>query len=236
MGGGAWKVAYADFVTAMMALFMVLWISSQDQEIILKTVEYFKDPFGVGFADSKSGSITSKTGENADKFELKQQIHAKTSMVDLAFLHKLANDYFKKLNLTEEVDAEKPVQVNVVPDGLSITIFAKNQQPLFEKGTSNLTEWGNYVVQNLAWLMDRNDMRIRINSHIPEGYEVTKPDSNCWDLTTERSNQIRKKLQSIALSPKRIYQVIGSAEASPIEGLDPKLPQNERVEISLMIE
>lgn len=237
MGGGAWKVAYADFVTAMMALFMVLWISAQDEEIVFKAVQYFRDPFGVGFSDDKRGSLNDNKGDNADEFTLKQQEETKTSMVDLVFLHKVAAQFYQRLNMdVENEEKKKPVKVKVMPDGLRITVFGQNEQFVFKPNTAEFTEWGEFIVKNLAWLLDRNDMSIRIDSHTPLGYETEDPDYSPWELNMDRSNAARKLLESLALKKNRVSQISGFAGSKPLENTPLESPQNQRLEISLLVE
>jgi len=98
MAGGAWKVAYADFVTAMMALFMVLWIISQDEKIVEVTSLYFKNPIGETFSKD-SGVVSINNSKDGQQKSSSGQDNAATSVVDLAFLNKLAAEFYKLLNI-----------------------------------------------------------------------------------------------------------------------------------------
>ena len=241
MSGGAWKVAYADFVTAMMALFMVLWISSQEEEIVFKTVEYFKNPFGVGFDDtagqSGGGLGDGKKGQDMQQLNISAQEESKSSMVDLAFLHKMAQDYSKTLNTEQHLDKnDNRVTVRVSSEGLHITLFNKAQQPVFNKGESTFTEWGQYMMHNLAWLIDRNEMPIRIGAHMERGYDSGDPNYGAWELTVDRANAARKYLESLIFKPGRVFQVSGFADTKPLSDVDPKKEDNQRLEISLLVD
>lgn len=233
MSGGAWKVAYADFVTAMMALFMVLWISSQDEEIVLSTAHYFKDPFGIGFKEGSDGNLTENDGGNSAT-DVSKKDGSKGSVVDLAFMHKLASEYYKLLNINEN-DPDKPISVTVTPDGLKITIFDKTKQPLFKRNTPDFTEWGLYVMQNLAWIIDRNEMSIKVESHMPQGFISGDPDFGPWELTTARSNAARRILEKYSLSASKIDQVTGYGDTHPMAGVPPDSILNQRLEISLVV-
>src|ERR1700709_730392 len=93
--GGAWKVAYADFVTAMMALFMVLWISAQDEKILISTSRYFQTPFNSPMKES-SGILpfdTNKPSEHRGEEAGKDKTQASSKEVDLQFLNSLAKDF-----------------------------------------------------------------------------------------------------------------------------------------------
>lgn len=240
MSGGAWKVAYADFVTAMMALFMVLWISAQEDEIVFKTVEYFKTPFGVGFNDGEGGggAVGEGTGKEdmGDEMNINQQEQSKTSMVDLAFLHKMASDYYDKLNMKQNDGEKKAVKIRVSSDGLHITIFNQSNQPLFEKGTAQFTEWGKYMIQNLAWLIDRNNMLIRIGAHMPKGFTTDDPNYGPWELTVDRSNATRRLLESFVLKADKIFEISGYADTQPLTDTMANMPENQRLEISLLVD
>lgn len=238
MAGGAWKVAYADFVTALMALFMVLWIVSQDEEIVVKTVEYFKDPFGVGFQDAQKGSLNDNTETSGQSITQEEQEEQKTAVVDLAMLHKLANEYYEKLNVQDQLERsdKKPIKVDVIPEGIRITIFDENKQRIFEKDSDQFTKWGRYVVQNVSWVVDQNDLKINIDCHTPRGpSREMKGFRGPWELTTARSNAARRLLEEFSISSVRIHRVSGYADTEPLPNVDPGIPSNERLEISLVV-
>jgi chemotaxis protein MotB len=232
--GGAWKVAYADFVTAMMALFMVLWIAGQDEEIIIKTVKYFKDPFGVGFDDGKPrGSLHSQDNDSGDPFALKKPKENKMSLADLAFLNKLAKNFYDSLNIDAMAKKKKKIDVEVTPDGLKITVFDQSDDPVFIPNTADFTEWGDFVVRNLAWVMDRNQFNVRIDSHTPTGFKSNNPKYGPWELTTDRSNAVRRLLNELSLRKNEVSQVSGFADTQPLPHIPPESEENQRIEIAL---
>ena len=132
--GGAWKVAYADFVTAMMALFMVLWISAQDKEILLATSDYFKQPFNA-LTDKSVGVMRGKDGGSQGKDKDGQT----ASAANLAFLNALAKDLNRMLNISDAVSTEEPVDVEVTSDGLKVTVYDRAKRPVFVKNTAQFT-------------------------------------------------------------------------------------------------
>src|SRR6185295_6896389 len=91
--GGAWKVAYADFVTAMMALFMVLWITAQDKEILLATSRYFKQPFNA-MTDRSVGVLPGKSGGSVGK----DKTRGTASAANLSFMNAVASELNKMLD------------------------------------------------------------------------------------------------------------------------------------------
>src|SRR5690349_12807194 len=157
--GGAWKVAYADFVTAMMALFMVLWISAQDKQILLATSNYFKQPFNA-LTKGSIGVMKTENGGSDGKNKSKERAAA----ANLSFLTALAAELNRMLNVSD-VTREKPVEMDVTSDGLKVTLYDRQSQPLFEKDSAKPTDWGVFVLQNMAWMAERNKLRVTIDGH-----------------------------------------------------------------------
>ncbi|TVR49985.1 MAG: flagellar motor protein MotB [Puniceicoccaceae bacterium] len=228
--GGSWKVAYADFATAMMALFMVLWISAQDDEILIATARYFQSPFnfsvdaslGVMSFDGGSDLFNNETGDS------------NPSLSNLNLLHTIAQEFYSALDL-DLGDRDRPVDVQVAPDGLRVILFDRSRHPLFRPGTAEFTEWGRFVVQNMAWLIERYGFKVRIGGHLAAGFVSADPAYTGWELSTDRANAARRALEHYAVDPRLIDQVTGYADNHPLPGTDPGDPSNQRLSISLVI-
>jgi chemotaxis protein MotB len=229
--GGAWKVAYADFVTAMMALFMVLWISAQDQEILLATSQYFKSPFNSPM-DGSSGVMDNSAESSAIKNRGEEP--ERTSLAETAFLHSLAKDFYRMLDIDESA-TDTPVEVKVTSDGLRVIVYDRATRPMFEGGSSAFTEWGRFVIQNLAWIADRQDFKIRIDGHVSSGYRPTSAKYGAWELTADRANAARREMQHYAVNPNRFERVTGFADTMPLSDTDSDAPENQRIELSFAI-
>jgi chemotaxis protein MotB len=227
--GGAWKVAYADFVTAMMALFMVLWITAQDKEILLATSKYFKQPFHA-LSDQSLGVISGKGGGAQADDKSRGTINA----TNLAFLHALAKELNRMLNIQDAVQSN-PVDMQVTSDGLKITIYNRSQRPLFEKNTAKFTDWGLFVMQNLAWLIDQNKLKASIDGHAAAGTVMPDKNYDLWDLTTDRANAARRLLEQYAVQPEEIERVTGYADTKPLPDVPPDSESNQRITVSLVV-
>ncbi|HEY9249172.1 MAG TPA: flagellar motor protein MotB, partial [Rariglobus sp.] len=182
--GGAWKVAYADFVTAMMALFMVLWISAQDQKILIATSRYFQNPFNsplqasAGVLDKDDSKLSSNNGRGQDpKSDASGNTKPATDAaeIDLQFLNSLAKDFYRLLHLDEDLQ-DKPIDIQVTSDGMRITLFDRARKPLFKEGTAEFTPWGEFVAQSLSWLIDRHKFHVVIEGHTRKGLAMPNPD------------------------------------------------------------
>jgi len=227
--GGAWKVAYADFVTAMMALFMVLWICAQSEEIVESTSRYFQDPY-IAFDKSGSGSMEQHlAGSRKEASKPNPDVTANEG-----FLRAVAKDFTRLINVKTEENS--PIDVELTSDGLKITLYNRNDKPLFQKDTAKLTEWGGFVLQNLAWLIERHQFRVFIDGHTAVGSSKKEGSYGPWELSADRSNTARRTLEYFAVNPKKIERVTGYGDTSPIPNTAPDAQQNERISISLSAE
>lgn len=229
--GGAWKVAYADFVTAMMALFMVLWISSQDQKILIATSQYFQNPFRAAMT-ATSGVLPFNTSQ-PNQYEGSDK-EAKRKQIEMTFLNTVASEFYRLLNLDKDI-TRKPLDIEVTTDGLRITLFDRARQPLFVGDTAELTEWGTFVMQNLSWTIDRHQFRVTIDGHTRSNLNLERPEYTPWELSADRANSARRALVHYAVEPALIERVTGFADTRPIPGEPPESDSNHRVTLSLSL-
>lgn len=237
--GGAWKVAFADFMTAMMAFFLVMWLSAQDKEILIATSRYFQQPFASPF-ENKSGLLNFDSAKPAQKSGgVDSTINGggdrtSANTIDLQFLNSVAKDVYRLLNLDENL-ADKPIDVQVTSDGLRITLYDRAQKPLFEDRTSDFTPWGQFILQSLAWMIDRNKFHLVIEGHTRSGIALDNPDYTPWELSADRANAARRALVRYAVDVNLIERVSGYADTRPVPLEDPTSESNQRVTISLRL-
>lgn len=236
-GGGAWKVAYADFVTAMMALFMVLWISAQDTKVLISTSRYFQNPFRSTVED-KSGVMpynreiksNPRTAEDEGGFA---DPASKDKVVKLVLLNSVAAEISRLIALDQASD-QAPMDVQVTSDGLRLTIFNRALKPVFKGKTAELTDWGSFLMQSLAWVIDRHHFLVAIDGHTQSGLDLT-PDYSAWELSADRANTARRALVHYAVDASQIERVGGLADTQPLPGRAPDADVNQRVTVSLRI-
>jgi chemotaxis protein MotB len=239
MSGGAWKVAYADFVTAMMALFMVLWISAQDKKILIATSRYFQSPFSsplsehsgiMPFNKESNDSSAPKQDENAGK----EKPSDKDKQIQLSFLNSVAADFYRLLHLDQDLD-QKPIDIQVTTDGLRITLFDRAKRPLFVGDTIEFSESGRFLMQTLAWMIERNHFRVTIDGHTRANLSVKKEDYSSWELSADRANAARRSLVHYAVGSDQIERVTGYADTRPLPGEKPEAEANQRITLSLTL-
>ena len=234
-GGGAWKVAYADFVTAMMALFMVLWISAQDKEILIATSEYFQNPFRSPM-DATSGVLpfnNNKTSQSQGKESGSEKEQDRNKQISMTFLNSVAADFYRLLHLDQNLEG-KPIDIQVTSDGLRVTLFDRAKRRLFGDDSTELTEWGNFVLQNLAWTIDRHKFNVTIDGHT-RARTSPKIEYTSWELSADRANAARRVLVHYAVDPDLIERVTGYADKRSVAGEKPDSESNERVTLNLTL-
>lgn len=238
--GGAWKVAFADFMTALMALFLVLWISAQDKKILIATSKYFQNPFSspmedhsgiMPFNKQSDSSSSSKQDQDASGKETPSE---KDKQIELSFLNSVAADFYRLLHLDQTLD-QKPIDVQVTSDGLRLTLFDRPRQPLFKEDGAEFTDWGIHLLQSMAWLIDRHRFRVTIDGHTREGLVLPQEDYSAWELSSDRANAARRKLVYYAVEEELIERVTGYAATKPLPNEDPAAESNQRITLSLAL-
>ena len=212
--GGAWKVAYADFVTAMMALFIVLWLMNSSKPVQEAVGGYFRDPRGVA---QKKGTALGGAGENAPV--VKKEDMAKLKEDLLKAMEKLAD--FEKL--------KKQIEMTVTPEGLKIELMEDPNGTFFENGKAQPTA----IMQNLLKVLSVEVGKLP-NPVLIEGHTDSKPFSDSqaygnWELSTDRANAARRLMENTGLRSNQVVQVRGYADQNLRKPLQPEDASNRRV-------
>lgn len=175
---GAWKVAYADFVTGMMSLFLVLWILSQDEEVIIATTRFFRDPYMAGVPkstpveqkDARPGSMVDQIVGRSDTTMKNTD---DTSSIDIDVLHRIARDWFKWIK-DRDLDDEA-IEIEVQNERIHVTLYHGDDKPFFKDHSPELTDVGKQYVRYMSWAIDRHLLISRMDSHtnaLPSGREA----------------------------------------------------------------
>jgi len=213
--GGAWKVAYADFVTAMMSLFIVLWLLSSSKPVREAVAGYFKDPSGTA---SKMGTALSGVGENF--------ILTKDNMP------KLKDQLEQKIREMRDFDKLKShVEMTVTSEGLRIELTESASGTFFDSGSPKLNADGSDLLITLAHELGKLPNKLSIEGHTDsKPYPGTANYSN-WELSTDRANAARRLMQANGIGPDQITQVRGFADMRLRKPDNPLDPSNRRISI-----
>ena len=237
--GGAWKVAYADFVTSMMALFIVLWVlvATEKPEVLAQVALYFKDP-GYTSRNKKETMAPKQTTGVMEKTAAATQKDA--SMQDAVtrenqgFLKAIAKDFTRLLNIKE--DEKEPVDIQITSDGLKMNIYNRSKKPIFKNNTTETTEWGTQVFQNLAWLVERYNFLVYLEGHTSTGTDLG-PNKNYtpWELSSDRANSVRRLMEYYAMAPDKTKRISGFGSTQPLPDVPSDSEDNNRMTVSLSL-
>lgn len=245
---GAWKVAFADFTLAMMALFMVLWIvgavsKEERQEIVahLNGVSIFEaSEFNpVNDLGSSSGlTIASSSPVYPDKVEEPTEPDAEqpeTLEKVLSRSEQELNDLSEAIaSITAELNAQGNLSLEKVPQGLRILLQDDGDRMMFPRGSAQITPFFTRLLNELAPVFNRIDHQVIINGHTDS---ATYPDSagyNNWNLSGDRALAARNVLEKGGLETQRVIQVNAMADRMLLDPEDPLSAHNRRIEIMVL--
>lgn len=214
--GGAWKVAYADFVTAMMALFIVLWLMNSSKQVQEAVGGYFRDPFG----NAKMAG-TQKQG-NAESIDVNKN--------DMDKIKKALEKEVKSLPDFEKL--KNHIEMTITAEGLRIELSEGDKGVFFESGSPVPTAAGKELLVALAAELGKLPNKISI-----EGHTDNKPYAggingySNWELSVERGNAARRIMQNTGVKSNQVSQVRGFADQRPRDGKEPDDPSNRRITV-----
>ena len=212
--GGAWKVAYADFVTAMMALFIVLWLLNTSEQVRKAVSAYFQDPSGSG---SKIGSASTGTGETVS-----------VNRDNMAHLKDKLEQAFKKSPEFEKL--KDYVTMSVSGEGLRVEMMESENGIFFESGSGHPSQVGRDLILRLG-----EELKKLPNDLLIEGHTDSKPfadgDYSNWELSTDRANAARRLMEENGMPHGRIVQVRGFADTDLRDKLHPEAASNRRISV-----
>jgi chemotaxis protein MotB len=213
--GGAWKVAYADFVTAMMALFIVLWLLSASKEVQVAVGGYFRDPRGSGKLVG-----TNNNGEAAFVALRKED------------LRQLKEDLLKSIHHVDPLNKLKgQIEISLTEEGLRIELMESAKGTFFESGSAQPTAALQDLLKVLSGELGKLPNKISIEGHTDSTpYSVSRGYDN-WDLSTDRANAARRMMQAAGIGAGQLSQVRGFADQEPRLPKTPNDPSNRRISV-----
>jgi chemotaxis protein MotB len=216
--GGAWKVAYADFVTAMMALFIVLWMMNASQRVKASVSGYFKDPraytqrLGAGPAAAGEGLAVDHRNVAGVQKEIEAALH----------------------RMPEFPKVKDHIQFSMTGEGLRIDLLENEQGLFFITGSANPTGEGEELLQLLAAEIGKMPNHVVIEGHTDSRpYRNAAPESGYgnWELSTDRANAARRLLHTYGLRPQQVVEVRGYADQKLLQPDEPESARNRRISL-----
>jgi chemotaxis protein MotB len=211
--GGAWKVAYADFVTAMMSLFMVLWLLTSSEQVKKAVGGYFTDPTGHG-KDVGNGIKANGNGSLSFKKEDITQLKEKLE---------------QSVRQSTPPALRQNVVMTITNEGLRVELLEGEGSTFFESGSPAPSGAGKELLANLAKEIGKLPNKVTIEGHTDSKPFTARPDYSNWELSADRANAARRLMQSLGMREDQISQVRGYADQDPRNGASPDDPKNRRV-------
>ncbi|WP_375740420.1 flagellar motor protein MotB [Pseudomonas boanensis] len=258
--GGAWKIAFADFATAMMAFFLVLWLMSSATPEQKKAISgYFKDP--IGFTESASpyvidlGGTPTPAPDRTLNPELKDAPDAQESAVDSTDAEKVDADQVE--TLAEQIERERlelllqelqtkveenpelqkfkdQILFEITQDGLRIQIMDAANRPMFDLGSARLQPYFEDILLILAETIKAVPNKISVSGHTDAKPFAGDGEFGNWELSSSRANAARRALIAGGYPDEQVARVVGYASSALFDRKDPFNPVNRRIDITVL--
>ena len=254
--GGAWKIAYADFVTAMMAFFLLMWLLGSTTEGDKKGIaDYFNAPLkvamggGSGAGDAshvvKGGGqdLSRATGQvkRGDK-EAKRdtvnlhQLKEQQQRAEIARLEELKEQVERKIDSNPRLEAMKSqILLEMTHEGLRIQIVDAQNRPMFDSGSAVVQLHMRELLREIGGVLVQVPNRLTLEGHTDaQAFGAGDSAYGNWELSADRANASRRELMSGGLADKRVLRVQGLAASQPLDPKDPAAASNRRISIVVM--
>ena len=250
--GGAWKIAFADFATAMMAFFLVLWLlSTATPEQKIAIAGYFKDP--IGFSESGTpyiidlGGTPTMAPDNTLNPEQKMQPQPDKITVDTDQVEGMAEQVEKErleLLLQElQNKVEENLQLRkfkdqllfeITPDGLRIQIMDAENRPMFDVGSARLKPYFEDILLAMADTIKAVPNKVSISGHTDATPYASDTEFGNWELSANRANAARRALVAGSYPQDQVARIVGYASSVLFDRADPLNPVNRRIDIVVL--
>lgn len=244
--GGSWKVAFADFATAMMAFFLVLWLTATASPEQKRAVEgYFKDP--VGFTEGGSPNPVDLEGSASVIEESTQDQEASTIQIEDEVVDELADTLEQRRmqelfqELQERIEQNQTLQefkdqllIDITDEGLRIQIVDRSGRPMFDSGRAELKYYSQDILFELAKTLGSVNNKLSITGHTDATPFSGRPGYTNWELSADRANTARRALVAGGVRLEQIARVVGLSDSVLFDRSNPTAPVNRRISIIVL--
>ena len=255
--GGAWKIAYADFVTAMMAFFLLMWLLGSTAKGELQGIsDYFSSPLKVAMAggDGSGNSSSVIPGGGNDLSKVHGQVRrsdtdsekARRQSIDTARAERAKQDAERIKTLQAKIDAlitENPrlneyksqIRIDVTPDGLQIQILDDQNRPMFDSGSAMVKPYMRDILREIGAALNGVENRVSLAGHtdaVP--YSNSDRGYSNWELSSDRANATRRELVAAGMPDAKLGRVVGLAASDLLEPDNPRSAANRRITITVL--
>ena len=255
--GGAWKIAYADFVTAMMAFFLLMWLLGSTAKGELQGIAaYFSSPLKVAMAggDGAGNSSSVIPGGGNDLAKVHGQVRRseaadssnRRTSVDAGRADQAQVDSNRIKALKAKVDAmitsnarlnefRSQIRTDVTPDGLQIQIVDEQNRPMFDSGSALVKPYMRDILREVGAALAGAENRISLSGHTDAApYGNADRGYSNWELSADRANASRRELVAAGMPLNQLARITGLASSDLLLPDDPRAPQNRRITITVL--
>jgi chemotaxis protein MotB len=240
--GGGWKIAYADFMTAMMAFFLVMWllsISSPKQREGI--AEHFRMPLRVALNGGEKSSLSTSMipGGGVDPMYVEGEVKlSETASEDEADAARLA-DMKKKIDQLIEKSPvfqqfRSQILIDITTEGLRLQIVDTENRPMFELASARVVPHMRAILRELAPALNGLPNKITLSGHTDAIVYTNDRSYGNWELSSDRANASRRELVAGGMTEDKVLRVIGLADSMHLDKADPRNPINRRISIILL--
>jgi len=241
---GAWKIAYADFVTAMMAFFLLLWLlGSVDAGKLEGIAEYFKTPLKVALAGGSSSGESAvvlkgaflRNGQPAQK-EAERIARAAQERAEVTQMRALKEKLERLIDSSPQLSPfKKQLLIDMTSEGLRVQIVDEKNRPMFALSSAELQPYTREILRQIAPVLNELPNRITLSGHTDAHlYSTGDKNYSNWELSSDRANAARRTLVAGGLEENRLMRVLGWSSAVLLDPQDALNPINRRISIILM--
>lgn len=244
--GGSWKVAFADFATAMMAFFLVLWLTATASPEQKRAVEgYFRDP--VGFTEGGSpnpvdlegsASVVKETSTDMDPNQIQiedQVVDELAETLEQRRMEELFQELKERIEQNETLQEFKDqLLIDITDEGLRIQIVDRSGRPMFDSGRAQLKYYSQDILFELAKTLGSVDNKLSITGHTDATPFSGRPGYTNWELSADRANTARRALVAGGVRQEQIARVVGLSDSVLFDKDDPTAPVNRRISIIVL--
>lgn len=244
--GGSWKVAFADFATAMMAFFLVLWLTataSPEQKLAVEG--YFKDP--IGFMEGGSANPVDLEGSASVINEASQDVESSTIQIEDQVVDELAETLEQRRmeqlfqELKERIEQNETLQefkdqllIDIADEGLRIQIVDRSGRPMFDSGRAELKYYSQDILFELAKTLGSVNNKLSLTGHTDATPFSGRPGYTNWELSADRANTARRALVAGGVRLEQIARVVGLSDSVLFDKDNPVAPVNRRISIIVL--
>ncbi len=244
--GGAWKVAFADFATAMMSFFLVLWLTASTTPEQREAIQgYFEDPIGFTEGGSPnpvdlggSASVTQQSSQDKvpDDITFEDEvIEDMAESIEERRLMELMQSIQQQINESDKLKEFKDqLLLDITDEGLRIQIVDKSKRPMFDSGKSELKFYSEAILFELASTIARVPNKLSVTGHTDAQPFAIGDEYSNWELSADRANAARRALVEGGVSADQVSRVVGLASSVLLDEADPLSPANRRIAIIIL--